>query len=801
MAKQYGLDTLVDFAAANLMSFGKSFSRLNGQPLDKSEVWYNDLDALKAYALTDAAYVGQKVVYVDTTANTVTHYSIELNGGLKELGTAPIGDDKSISVDGEGVISLKNFGVEYYRLLDAEEEGYVEGEATYILQIVDETHPWKSGLVPRVLDGSIAWYEPSNVTVEGLNDMVGSLQTAVDANEQAINTLEGRIDTAEGDIDSLEGRMDAVEHAVSDNKAAYDEYVAVRTYTDSDIDSKVAGAFHFKGEATLETNDEGTWTGNLIKDETVIATPAEGDVYQVGEEEYVYDGTEWVKLGFTLDLSGYATKIELNSAKSELQSNIDSKVAQSDYNTKIGELEDTDEALVAKDTELEGKINGLTTIIDSINNADTGILKTAKDYADSEIQKLNVSQYATVESLNTTNEAVAANAADIEENKSLIQAVTATANNAATKTVVDALDARLQTAEAGVSTNAGNIATNTNNINTIKAEQETQNTAIEKNKTDLAALVQTVNTATTDLSTLTGRVDSVEGTANQTVSDLSALTTRVSSVEGTVEGHTTSINKNSADIAANTSLIEGLTGRVSTAEGEIDTLQSDVSTAKSDINTLKTLVGVAAEGDAEATGLHKSIKDLTEVVNTKANAFDVYTIAQTNTKINEAIAAANHLKREIVTELPAVEDADANTIYMILDSSVTGADKYNEWMLIGSAFAKIGDTTVDLANYVQKDDSDYTTALSDITALKAVGAQANVIESVKVNGSVLDVVDKSVNIGIATEETFGVVLSSTDENKVTVVSDGTMEVASVNVNKLVQTSGDYLILNGGTASK
>jgi hypothetical protein len=52
MAKIYN-----DFQSANLMSFAKSFARLNGQPLDKSEIWYSLADA-QAYAVTDAAYVG-----------------------------------------------------------------------------------------------------------------------------------------------------------------------------------------------------------------------------------------------------------------------------------------------------------------------------------------------------------------------------------------------------------------------------------------------------------------------------------------------------------------------------------------------------------------------------------------------------------------------------------------------------------------------------------------------------------------------------------------------------------------------
>ena len=798
MAKQYGLNSAVDFAAEKLMSFGKSFSRLSGQPLDKSEIWYNDLDALKAYAKTDAAFVGQKVVYINTTAKTVTHYSVELDGSLKEIGVKPLGDNASITVDGAGVVSIKNFGVEYYRLLTSDEEGYVENEANYVLQQVDEDHPWKSGLVPRVLNGSIAWYEPSDVTVEGLNSTVGSLQTAVGTAEDDIDALEGRMDLAEDAIDALETAVgdenSGLVKTVADNKAAFDEYAEVRTYTDEQIDAKVAGAFHFKGEATFELGEDDAWTGNLVKDGTVIATPAEGDVYQVGEEEYAYNGSEWVKLGFTLDLTGYATKIELNNAKSELQGNIDGKVAQSDYDTKVEALEDADEALANKDTEIEGLIGGLRTDVDAINNAETGILKTAKDYADSEIQKLNIGQYATTEALGETNEVVAGHTTTIGEHKTLIEAVTATANNAATKATVEAIDGRLTTAEGNISTNAGNIATNAGDIATIKAEQTTQNAAIEKNKTDLAALTQTVGTATTDLSTLTGRVDSIEGTANKNTSDLSALTTRVDGIAGSVQTNTQEIGKNTAAIGVNSGLIAGLDTRLGTAEANISTNAGNIATNAGDIAGLKTTVG------DENSGLVKTVADLAGVVATKANAADVYTKTETETKISEAVAGANHLKREIVESLPAADAADARIIYMMLDADAVGEDKYKEYMLINGAVTCVGDTSVDLTNYVQKDDATYTGALTDIANLKAVGAQANVLEAVKINGTALEITDKAVNIGIATDSILGVVRSSTAENKVTVASDGTMEVASVNVNKLVQTSGEYLILNGGNAS-
>lgn len=63
-------------------------------------------------------------------------------------------------------------------------------------------------------------------------------------------------------------------------------------------------------------------------------------------------------------------------------------------------------------------------------------------------------------------------------------------------------------------------------------------------------------------------------------------------------------------------------------------------------------------------------------------------------------------------------------------------------------------------------------------------------------------VDKLIKEGVAAdvpigdETTAGTVKSSDSENMVTIGKDGTMEVASLNVNKLKQDDGDYIILDG-----
>lgn len=95
--------------------------------------------------------------------------------------------------------------------------------------------------------------------------------------------------------------------------------------------------------------------------------------------------------------------------------------------------------------------------------------------------------------------------------------------------------------------------------------------------------------------------------------------------------------------------------------------------------------------------------------------------------------------------------------------------------------------------------NDYTDA--EKTKLAGIESEAdkNLIEVVNINGTALNISDKAVNIPVA-GASAGVVVSSSAENKVAVGADGSMEVNSVNMNKLVQSEGDTLILDGGSAS-
>ncbi len=96
--------------------------------------------------------------------------------------------------------------------------------------------------------------------------------------------------------------------------------------------------------------------------------------------------------------------------------------------------------------------------------------------------------------------------------------------------------------------------------------------------------------------------------------------------------------------------------------------------------------------------------------------------------------------------------------------------------------------------------NDFTNDLkSKLDAIEA-GAQANVIENVSMNGEALVIAEKGVNIPLATNTTVGVIKGSDVENGVVIDEQGAASVKNLNVGKLVQTDGDWLILNGGNSA-
>ena len=121
--------------------------------------------------------------------------------------------------------------------------------------------------------------------------------------------------------------------------------------------------------------------------------------------------------------------------------------------------------------------------------------------------------------------------------------------------------------------------------------------------------------------------------------------------------------------------------------------------------------------------------------------------------VDDAIAAAGHLKREVVLSLPNAASADPNTLYMVLAQS---GDHYEEYMVINGTWDMVG----------------------------ATGDGGN-------GGGFL--------LEVATTSRLGGVKASEAADQINVTNEGFMTLNTVSTSKLYVPTGDTLVLYGGSA--
>lgn len=234
-------------------------------------------------------------------------------------------------------------------------------------------------------------------------------------------------------------------------------------------------------------------------------------------------------------------------------------------------------------------------------------------------------------------------------------------------------------------------------------------------------------TVSEDLSALTKRVTTAEG-------NISAADEKLTVIQGEGEG---SIKKAAAD-AKQAAIDAAATDATSKADKALEDAKADSATKKTEAIEAATAETTKQVGAAK-TELQANIDKKADKATTLAGygIADAYTKDEANTAIAAAVANAHHLKREIVSVLPEVSEANEDTIYMVPDAGSTdaaGSNKsvYTEYMLVNGAFERIGTSDVDLSNYFTKDQvtGAITTAKSEAATdatTKANAAQAAAI--------------------------------------------------------------------------
>ena len=386
--------------------FPIGFSRNNPIPLDKTEVWL-DLEELRTYAASGAtAYVGQKVTYVDVANKTATVYTIaDEEGTLQAVGAPTEGDEVTISLD-NGILSLKDFGKRYYEYVDAEGEV----EAHYELVEVDDAHPWSAGLTPKVVDEDgtlvLGWFEPSKATIEEVGDKANDAYNKAEEAESKVVVVENKVTVVENKVteitnilndttdeagEQVEGLVTRVGNLETDVTNLYD--AVEDTYTKEEIDGKIASVFHYKGK-------KATYTDLLLVTDMIV-----GDVWEVTDEkkEYAYNGSEWIELGLTVDLSAYATSEYVDAKVKGVQDNLD--VVADDLAAHKEEVAGHADAIAANASAIEELQNADTNLVEDIENLQGQLDSQADELDDlkasvgSPSENFTAALFPTVESL------------------------------------------------------------------------------------------------------------------------------------------------------------------------------------------------------------------------------------------------------------------------------------------------------------------------------------------------------------------------------------------------------------------
>ena len=566
---------------------GVSINRTNPLPLDVNSV-FDTKDNLDAYVAGAFAYPGQIVALVEESATTI--YYIDQAKTLQEVGKLPVGDGKSVTVAEDGTISL--LGVA------AAETG---------AQLVKKA------------DGSISWIKPDTTTVEGLTTAVESLGNRATALEDKVG-------------DDSKGLVKEVADLTTDVSGVKSD-LADNYYNKEAVDGLVSGAFHFRGNAK-ELNAE----GNLIGTDDKVITGKAGDVYQIGDKEYAYNGEAWIELGFTLDLTAYATTASVTTAVNEAKTELEGKIATAKSEAITSANRYTDTAIsdigigdYAKTTEVTSAIEGAKTelteaiatakseaITTAGNNADTKIATkvgeigdiTVKAYVDGKETTLNSSikavddKVAALGTLASKSEVTETDLATALATK--INGKADKADSLAGYGITDAytkteIDGKVSTIEGSIGTNTSAIAAINNETTGILAQAKTY---ADGKDTAIADAKKAGTDAQTAVNALSDKVGTV--TEGKTVVEMIAEAQSAATYDDTAI---------KADIKANTDAITVLNGESSVTGSVKNTVATEIAKVVADapesFDTLKEIADWIAN---DTTGAAKMANDIATIV-------------------------------------------------------------------------------------------------------------------------------------------------------------------------------------------
>lgn len=295
------------------------------------------------------------------------------------------------------------------------------------------------------------------------------------------------------------------------------------------------------------------------------------------------------------------------------------------------------------------------------------------------------------------------------------------------------------------------------------------------------------------IKTVADELDTLEGLHNQLVDDVELIEQDVTNLKAID-------HQKIAEDAANNAITTHETNKSHLTSDDVDSqIDAKLTTANYDTKI--------------STAKQEAIDEATEAIPVKTVSGE-FTLTEGNLEVKEIsqdkitgladVFAGIYTKEEIDTKIgnkptKTVDEETGKNVY----SGATGLyvdiytkDEVTDLIASFTGGESAADVLAELNKYKTSNDAALKEVTDDIAEI--FEALDTKLEGVTIDGVALAPVDKIVDIPAATSDKFGVVKLGSEFQ--TNAETKVLEVKELNVNKLVQTDGDTLILNGGLAS-